>query len=491
MSPIPGIVAAQAIRIASPPPPPPPPPRLPAVRIDDLNATANLHWASQTGAPTTSLFTASMWIYVPSPAEYFAQTNLPVRILTSTATVQLGIEFSGPGPDDIGLAFFAGVGGGTLTIKTTGSAYTGKYNSWHHLFMYADLNHAAHAKVYDLMLDGVSVVYPTDTVDASAAFTIVPSTHALDIPDPSFTNLIQFFDVWIAYNQLQTDVTKFRNAITGAPVDLGSHGELPTTVVPTYFFSGDKTAFATNRGVGTQPTLVGVISDAETYPGGPAGMTIDGTAVNQSISAASSGTVSLTTALTNDIIVVAVHTEATTARTVSGIADTSSLTWHHRTSQQLANTPSGYTGNLEVWWALASSTLSSDTITVTLSGSVDAASIVAFAINGARIASPFDAALPLTNTGTTGNPSVSGISTASTEGMFLMFGANSDNFGVTFGMEGNLYTIASAESFGAVNLSAQDAQREVYFSAAAGLTLTFGGSSWGKWIAIVDALVHA
>ena len=103
----------------------------------------------------------------------------------------------------------------------------------------------------------------------------------------------------------------------------------------------------------------------------------------------------------------------------------SGLTFVSRSSMTINSSPYEDT---EVWWALASSPLSSATITVNLAGSIDDASIVAFGVNGANTSTPWDsnAALPKTASSTSsGNPTVSGVSTSNANDM--LFGFNGDS----------------------------------------------------------------
>jgi len=151
-------------------------------------------------------------------------------------------------------------------------------------------------------------------------------------------------------------------------------------------------------------------------------LTVDGSATG-SFTSASSGTVTLTTSDSNDIIVVMVEDEDTgnaVLRTVSSVA-ASGLTFAHRSSGSINSSP--YT-EMEVWYAAASTPLSSVTITATLSGSIDDASLVAFGVNGANTASPWDSngALPKTATGTaSGNPTVTAVSTSNANDILLGF----------------------------------------------------------------------
>lgn len=131
--------------------------------------------------------------------------------------------------------------------------------------------------------------------------------------------------------------------------------------------------------------------------GGGGGLSLDGSNANNVVGGTSQ-TITLTTTKTNDIIVVCAVAGSST---VSGVSDTSGLTWTHRGT----NTTSGQ--RLETWWALATGTLSGDTITITY-GASNTYEVIVFAVNGAHTAGPWDtnAGLPATS-GFAGAPSIS------------------------------------------------------------------------------------
>lgn len=103
--------------------------------------------------------------------------------------------------------------------------------------------------------------------------------------------------------------------------------------------------------------------------------------------------VTLTTSATNDVIVVYVLCESnstSSAPTVTGVSG-ASLSWTRRWAQTYVPGSSQIAMQLECWWAAAASTLSSQTITATLSGTADAACIVAVAVTGcANLSNPWE-----------------------------------------------------------------------------------------------------
>ncbi|MDE1768167.1 MAG: hypothetical protein KGH62_02260, partial [Candidatus Micrarchaeota archaeon] len=128
----------------------------------------------------------------------------------------------------------------------------------------------------------------------------------------------------------------------------------------------------------------------------------------------SSDSVTLTTSNSPDVIVVFTGLEVPSSNgaslTVSSISDTAGLTWHKRSSNTFQGTSYPASNeDIEGWYAISNSKLTSDQITVTLSGSaVDDWAIMAFGVSGVNTNSPWDlnAGLPTTST-KTGTVSIS------------------------------------------------------------------------------------
>jgi len=121
----------------------------------------------------------------------------------------------------------------------------------------------------------------------------------------------------------------------------------------------------------------------------PSAPTLDGTGTNANTAGgASSATVTLTTSLTNDIIVVcsSVENNTSSAPNVSSITATG-LTFYFRSG----GTYGGSVANrIEIWWAYSSAILTSKTITVNYSTVIDDFAIIAFGVNGCNTANPWD-----------------------------------------------------------------------------------------------------
>jgi hypothetical protein len=153
--------------------------------------------------------------------------------------------------------------------------------NWHHWLFAADTNHAAHAKIGKLTLDGVAQTV-LEGADANAAFPIgwtvgTAYVGASSAWDPSVHgNEVEIADLWVGMGQYadvsdSAIVAKFRDPATGKPISLGANGELPTGTSPTMFFRGNATTMGQpNLGTGTgfskTETGSGAITTAATSP---------------------------------------------------------------------------------------------------------------------------------------------------------------------------------------------------------------------------------
>lgn len=207
-------------------------------------------------------------------------------------------------------------------------------------------------------------------------------------------------------------------------------------------------------------------------------ISIDASA-SSNFSSSSSDSVSLTTTLTNDIVVVIVGYAINgggTPPTVSSITDTAGLTWTRRGGA--SGLTNGHSSVVDVWWAHAASVLTADSITATLSGSIDDGTLVAIAVNGAAsLTAPFDTNASLPATGVTSG-SLSGVSTTSSEGLLLDAVGTSANNTPTLS---SLWTqILSWNNRGAVNFWLGAAGWEAISSAlsSSSVTLLSGSASF-------------
>ena len=263
--------------------------------------------------------------------------------------------------------------------------------------------------------------------------------------------------------------------------------------------SGTGTVTSGSAGQGAQGIIV------ITYTPAHAALSLDGSA-----NASNSTTLVLTTTQPNDIIVVHEFNESDalgTEDTVSNITDTYGLHWTERSATtspdmiQYAGSVAGVDN--EVWWALATSPLSSDTITVNLSGTTDCESEVAFGVNGANISNPWDSntSLPPKAISVSGvsTPSVSGISTTNANAMIFGFmGTGAWGSGTDSGMAGftpsSGYTIIDQNVQASCTLAASAADEYQIVSSAqsnisAGLGANIGAGE--GWFMVGDAIQAA
>lgn len=140
--------------------------------------------------------------------------------------------------------------------------------------------------------------------------------------------------------------------------------------------------------------------------------TIDGSAYNSRSCTSNTCKLTLTTSDSNDVIILTSY-EASSSVHISSISDQAGLTWHMR--KQLSN--SQQNSMTEEWYAVAPNPLSSDTVTVTYTASVNAG-ITAFGIFGANTNSIFDSSSPVTATGYSTRPSAS-ISTSNANDIII------------------------------------------------------------------------
>jgi hypothetical protein len=126
-------------------------------------------------------------------------------------------------------------------------------------------------------------------------------------------------------------------------------------------------------------------------------LSIDAGVAGTCSTSGTTGTATLSTTLTNDIIVVGAVSNVGGASATNPVVDTAALTW---TSRYNAS------GSSQIYWAKAASTLSSDVITYTNNGSASILQVFALAIHGANLTSPFDPNGALPHRVATGDTSV-------------------------------------------------------------------------------------
>ena len=214
-----------------------------------------------------------------------------------------------------------------------------------------------------------------------------------------------------------------------------------------------------------------------------AAIAIDGTATATGgfTSSITSGT--LTTTQTNDVVIVYVTTiNGTSAATVSSMSGCG-LTWTKRYASGPITLVAS-SGNIEEWYAKSSGTLSC-AVTANFAFNPTFSDITVFGISVANTTTVFDTNGGLPNnahSNTAGSPSVGSVSTSNASDM-LISGA------LTYGTPGNPPT--GWTTINTSGLGHQDNAYKVVSSTQSGITVTYGASSTGGWIIVVDAVQAA
>ena len=187
----------------------------------------------------------------------------------------------------------------------------------------------------------------------------------------------------------------------------------------------------------------------------------------------------LTTISANDVIYVTVALLNAGSQTVTSVTDDAGLTY---TQRQIATL--GTTVRVETWYAIATSAMTSDTVTAKLSSAVTS-TIIAVGISGANTASPFDpnvsSAPSLTGTGTSASTTIT--TTFSHDYLFGVLGMNAAP-ALTAGSGFSIITsVAQGTS---VQGSIED---QKVTDTQSGTTVSFSWSGSQSWAIIADALI--
>lgn len=213
--------------------------------------------------------------------------------------------------------------------------------------------------------------------------------------------------------------------------------------------------------------------------------------------AATSCSIGVTTADSNDIIIIgcACTYEATgpSTYTVTG----GSLTWNTRIAYDFCQNDCSYgAANFysNVYYAIAPSPLSGTTITITQNNAMANSyfNIVEFAVNGVNLAAPFDpnAVLPAHVQLSTGAPTVTGVSTTNANDLVYVIGSTlTSDSGATAGSCGgtSMTLIKSQTNAGVTNIE----ENAIASSPLSSVSCGFSGSFTDYSGTIADALESA
>lgn len=223
-------------------------------------------------------------------------------------------------------------------------------------------------------------------------------------------------------------------------------------------------------------------------------------ATNGSATGLSNTTTTVTATLTTTatgIVVLAIQANNVAAGIQPAISSVSGagLTWAQRGSTiQYTGGIFGAKNSFFVYWAFSSGALSSQTITVTMTGTTDDMTMVAVGVGGftgtAWQTNPWDANASLpkqANATTTTAPTATGISTTTANGMLLALAGTANN-GVDPMTPPTSFTLtASIGNGGGANGSATEFATQVVSATQSSITVTYGTSAQG-WALQVDSL---
>ena len=219
------------------------------------------------------------------------------------------------------------------------------------------------------------------------------------------------------------------------------------------------------------------------------GLALDAAAANSGGGNAVFGNITLSTSVAHDVIVLCVFNELGSHNgnnpiAISGVSDTAGLTWTKRSSKTFGK------GAVEIWYAIASAMLSSDTITFNFASTTDDWSCMAFAVSGADTSSPWDTngALPASNDGLGGTPSVS-VSTTARNAFVFAFAGSESYFSSSSPQAPLTAVTAPSNTAWGQEFASSLAAYAIETSPQSSLSLTYNSIS-GAWGMLGDAIVE-
>ena len=190
----------------------------------------------------------------------------------------------------------------------------------------------------------------------------------------------------------------------------------------------------------------------------------------------------LTTTHSGDIIIAQINIVNTAAitQTITSVTG-GGLTFTKRHSTGSLAVASGFQAQIDIWWAIAASPVSSTNFTANLSASVPQVGIVVFGVSGASTVTPFDtnASLPkvASSTSTSATPTATGVSTSASNTM--IFASTLAN---ATGNPGSGYTFIGTDG-------ESDNEYKIVSSPQSSISVAFGAADAGfGYVIIADAL---
>jgi hypothetical protein len=199
-----------------------------------------------------------------------------------------------------------------------------------------------------------------------------------------------------------------------------------------------------------------------------------------------SPTLTLTTAQANDVIILQITQDHDHNFSPS---DSAGLNWQERTDGAVGDSNE----EVDEWWAVASSPLSNDVISLGESGSSSYNTVaIAFGISGANTLSPFDSnsGLPRTRTGTSGTPTVTGVSTSNANDIIIgLVGYRNNATGETAAAG---YTLIASQTYGTGSSQQWGAaEYKIVSSTQSSVSVSWGVNlSSNDWAMIADAIAQ-
>ena len=195
---------------------------------------------------------------------------------------------------------------------------------------------------------------------------------------------------------------------------------------------------------------------------------------------AASASATLTTAASSDLVYVIVGILNAGGQTVSSVSDNSSLTYAQRTAVSY-----GTNVRVETWYAVTASPLTSDVVTVTLSGAVGAV-VIAMGVKGVNTASPFDPALssPASSNGT-GTSASASVTTLNPNDLLIGAVVAQNNPALTAGAGFAAVTTVGTPT----NSIGAGAESQSVTSVQSGASVSYSLGTSQDWVMVGDAAI--
>jgi hypothetical protein len=261
----------------------------------------------------------------------------------------------------------------------------------------------------------------------------------------------------------------------GNPVTTSSSStSTSTTTITSTTTATSTTSKSTSSATTSKSTSTTTFTTTSTTTITTGNLAIDSSAQTACSITSTTCSLSLSTARSSDLIVLLVGMANQSAKVSS--VNSPPLSFSSRAAE------AGNTQSVSEWYVLASSALSSQTITVTRSAGSFKWHIMAFAVSGVNQVSPFDPAVPCRATGSSGSPTCS-LSTSNAKDMIIGLG---DQGGLT-----EHWTSASGFTFVLSSQSGKpmlNSEYEIVSTAQNNLAVSVSSTGTNGWVWLGDAI---